>query len=102
MDATKDTPRGGKIEYTVRRSKRARRVRVNVRAHTDVEVVLPVHAPERAAAAAVRELAPWIERRLSEGRRALAHVAERAGTVPYLGTSLELVPQPGRTRAQKK
>ena len=61
MDATKDTPRGGKIEYTVRRSKRARRVRVNVRAHTDVEVVLPVHAPERAAAAAVRELAPWIE-----------------------------------------
>ena len=74
------------IEYTVRRSKRARRVRVNVRAHTDVEVVLPAHAPERAAAAAVRELAPWIERRLSEGRLALAQVAAREGTVPYLGT----------------
>jgi predicted metal-dependent hydrolase len=87
------------IEYTVRRSARARRVRVNVRAHTNVEVVLPAHAPERAAAAAVRELAPWIERRLSEGRQALAHVAERAGTVPYLGTSLTLVPQSGRTRA---
>lgn len=90
-----------KIEYTVRRSSRARRVRVNVRAHTDVEVVLPVHAHERAAAAAVRELAPWIERRLTEGRRALAHVAERAGTVPYLGTPLLLVPQPGRTRAHR-
>src|SRR6185312_14034064 len=90
------------IEYTVRRSTRARRVRVNVRAHTHVEVVLPVHAPERAAAAAVRELAPWIERRLSEGRQALAHVAERAGTVPYLGTPLLLVPQPGRTRALMK
>ncbi len=90
------------IEYTVRRSKRARRVRVNVRAHTDVEVVLPAHAPEKAAAAAVRELAPWIERRLSEGRRALALLAERAGTVPYLGTSLELVPQPGRTRAHRR
>jgi predicted metal-dependent hydrolase len=89
------------IEYTVRRSSRARRVRVNVRAHTDVEVVLPVHAHERAAAVAVRELAPWIERRLSEGRRALAHVAERAGTVPYLGTTLVLVPQPGRTRAHR-
>ncbi|HEX4116896.1 MAG TPA: SprT family zinc-dependent metalloprotease [Solirubrobacteraceae bacterium] len=89
------------IEYTVRRSKRARRVRVNVRDHTDVEVVLPVHAPERAAAAAVRELSPWIERRLSEGRRALAQVAERAGTVPYLGTPLELTPQPGRTRAHR-
>jgi predicted metal-dependent hydrolase len=87
------------IEYTVRRSTRARRVRVNVRAHTTVEVVLPAHAPDRAAAAAVRELAPWIERRLSEGRRALAHVAERAGSVPYLGTPLVLVPQPGRTRA---
>ena len=89
------------IEYTVRRSKRARRVRVNVRDHTDVEVVLPVHTPERAAAAAVRELSPWIERRLSEGRRALAQVAERAGTVPYLGTPLELTPQPGRTRAHR-
>ena len=90
------------IEYTVRRSTRASRVRVNVRAHTDVEVVLPVHASERAAAAAVRELAPWIERRLSEGRQALAHVAERAGTVPYLGTPLLLVPQSGRTRAHRR
>jgi predicted metal-dependent hydrolase len=89
------------IEYTVRRSNRARRVRVNVRAHTSVEVVLPAHAPERAAASAVRELTPWIERRLSEGRRALAHVAERAGTVPYLGNPLVLIPQPGRTRAHR-
>ncbi len=89
------------IEYTVRRSGRARRVRVNVRAHTCVEVVLPAHAPDRAAAAAVRELAPWIERCLSEGRQALAHVAERAGTVPYLGAPLVLVPQSGRTRAYR-
>jgi predicted metal-dependent hydrolase len=92
----------GEIEYTVRRSKRARRVRVNVRAHSGVEVVLPAHAPERAAAAAVRELAPWIERRLSEGRRALALLAERQGTVPYLGASLTLVPEPGRARAHMK
>jgi predicted metal-dependent hydrolase len=77
-------------------------VRVNVRAHTEVEVVLPAHAPERAAAAAVRELAPWIERQLSEGRRALARIAERADTVPYLGTTLALVPQPGRTRAHRR
>jgi predicted metal-dependent hydrolase len=90
------------IEYTVRRSTRARRVRVNVRAHTSVEVVLPAHAPERAAAAAVRELAPWIERRLSEGREALARVAERAGTLPYLGASLVLVSEPGRTRAHRR
>jgi hypothetical protein len=97
-----DRGRVSEIEYTVRRSTRARRVRVNVRAHTDVEVVLPAHASERAAAAAVRELAPWIEKRLSEGRRALADVAARAGTVPYLGTPLELVPQSGRTRAHRR
>jgi predicted metal-dependent hydrolase len=98
---SQDRGQAGEIEYTVRRSTRARRVRVNVRAHTSVEVVLPTHAPDRAAAAAVRELAPWIERRLSEGRRALAHVAERGGSVPYLGTPLLLIPQPGRTRAHR-
>src|SRR5580698_4565608 len=90
------------IPYTVRRSARARRVRVNVHAHTGVEVVLPTRAPERAAAAAVSELRPWIERRLDEAREALARVAARAGTLPYLGDSLELVPQQGRTRVHRK
>jgi predicted metal-dependent hydrolase len=89
------------IPYTVRRSTRARRVRVNVHVHTGVEVVLPSRAPERAAAAAVRELRPWIERRLDEAREALARISARAGTLPYLGTSLELVPQSGRTRAHR-
>jgi predicted metal-dependent hydrolase len=104
VSTLKGTPpqaQASEIEYTVRRSARARRVRVNVHVHSGVEVVLPTHASERAAAAAVRELAPWIQRRLSEGRRALAHVASRAGAVPYLGASLVLVPQPGRTRAHR-
>jgi predicted metal-dependent hydrolase len=90
------------ISYTVRRSSRARNVRVNVHAHAGVEVVLPTRAPERAAAAAVSELRPWIERRLDEAREALARVAARAGTLPYLGDSLELVPQAGRTRVHRK
>jgi predicted metal-dependent hydrolase len=89
------------IPYTVRRSTRARRVRVNVHAHTGVEVVLPARAPERAAAAAVSELRPWIEGRLDEAREALALIAARAGTVPYLGRSLRLVAQPGRTRVHR-
>jgi predicted metal-dependent hydrolase len=93
----------GDIPYTVRRSARARRVRVNVHPLADrsvgVEVVLPQRAPERAAAAAVHELRPWIERRLAEARGALEHVARRGGTVPYLGRTLELVAQPGRSRA---
>jgi predicted metal-dependent hydrolase len=86
------------IPYTIRRSARARRVRVNVHAHAGVEVVLPSRAPERAAAAAVRELRPWIERRLAEARGVLTQLAERGATVPYLGRSLELVPQPGRSQ----
>jgi len=90
------------IPYTVRRSSRARRVRVNVHAHAGVEVVLPTRAPERAAAAAISELRPWIERRLDEAREALARVAARAGTLPYLGESLELVPQAGRTRVHRR
>jgi len=89
------------ISYTVRRSSRARRVRVNVHAHTGVEVVLPARAPDRAAAAAIRELRPWIERRLDEAREALAAVAARSGTVPYLGEPLELIEQPGRTRVHR-
>jgi predicted metal-dependent hydrolase len=89
------------IPYTVRRSTRARRVRVNVHAHTGVEVVLPARAPERAAAAAVSELRPWIERRLAEARDVRRLLAARAGTVPYLGMSLQLIAQPGRTRAHR-
>jgi predicted metal-dependent hydrolase len=92
----------GEIDYTVRRSSRARRVRVNVHAHSGVEVVLPARAPERAAAAAVSELRPWIERRLAEARAVREQIAARAGTLPYLGTSLELVPQRGRTRAHRR
>jgi predicted metal-dependent hydrolase len=90
------------IPYTVRRSARARRVHVNVHAHTGVEVVLPARAPERAAAAAVSELRPWIERRLDEARDALDRVRARGGTLPYLGTPLVLTPQAGRSRVHRR
>jgi predicted metal-dependent hydrolase len=68
--------------------------------------VLPTSAPERAAAAAVSELRPWIERRLGEARELLARadfrsVAGGARTVRYLDASLELVPQAGRTRVHR-
>ncbi|HEY5044619.1 MAG TPA: SprT family zinc-dependent metalloprotease [Solirubrobacteraceae bacterium] len=99
-------PNVSEIPYTVRRSARARRVRVNVHGLADprsvgVEVVLPTRAPERAAAAAVSEMRPWIERRLSDVQEVRARIAERAGTLPYLGAALELVPQPGRTRVHR-
>jgi len=90
------------IPYTIRRSPRARRVRVNVHPHGTVEVVLPPRAPDRVAAAAIGELRPWIERRLAEAEDVLARIASRAGTVPYLGATLELVPQAGRSRVHRR
>jgi predicted metal-dependent hydrolase len=90
------------MEYSIRRSDRARRVRVTVEADGSVVVVIPRRAPERTARAAVQELAPWIERRLSEVEASRAVVAERAGTVPYLGVDLTLVPEPGRTRVTRR
>ena len=93
---------GSDVPYTTRRSQRARRVRVSVHPDGAVEVVLPKRAPERAAAEAVRELRGWIEDR----RRALAGVLEElerpAGTVPFLGEALRLVPERGRTRAHRR
>jgi predicted metal-dependent hydrolase len=89
------------ISYTVRRSARASRVRVHVGAQAEVEVVLPERAPQRAAAAAIAELRPWIERRLAEARAALARRPGRDGTLPYLGTRLALVPQAGRRNVHR-
>lgn len=89
------------IPYRIRRSDRARRIRVTVDAVRGVEVVLPRRASQREADAALRELSPWIERRWQEVGRARALVAARAGTVPYLGRTLTLVPEPGRERVHR-
>ncbi len=77
-------------------------MRVNVHAHAGVEVVLPARAAEREAAAAISELRPWIERRLAEARETMAQIARRGSTLPYLDTSLQLVPEGGRTRAHRR
>jgi predicted metal-dependent hydrolase len=97
------------IPYTMRRSTRARRVGVTIDGARGVEVVLPkrvfdrgASAREREAAAAIRELRPWIERRVREFERARAAVAARGGTVPYLGQALRLVVETGRTRAHRR
>lgn len=90
------------IDYVVRRSGRARRVSVKIHPDAAVEVVLPQRAPERAAAAAVVELRPWIERRLAEVAAARAIVAQRAGTLPYLGQRLQVVGEPSRRIVQRR
>src|SRR5436305_9293559 len=90
------------IAYSVRRSQRARRVRVTVDPARGVEVVLPRRAPEREAAAAIRELRPWINRRVAELRRAREQIAARGDTVPYLGDPLRVIAEPGRTRVHRR
>ena len=90
------------IAYTVRRSARARRVRVAVDADDGVRVTLPARAREREAALAVAELRPWIERRLAAVRAARERLAIPAGHVPYLGSQLALAPEPGRVRAHRR
>src|SRR3954468_10165163 len=92
----------GPIEYSIRRSDRARRVRVTVHPEGEVEVTLPRRAREREAAAAIAELRPWIERRLEEAVALRGELAERGAPVPFLGEALRLVSEPGRTRAHRR
>jgi len=65
-------------------------------------VVLPRRAPEREAVAAVRQLRPWIERRVAELDRAREIVQARGNSVPYLGQALRLIVEPGRSRAHRR
>jgi predicted metal-dependent hydrolase len=91
------------FDYTIRRSDRARRIRVRVDPRDgSVEVVLPQRAPAREAATAVAQLRGWIGRRQAEVAVARARVAARDGTVPYLGTDLLLRTEPGRARVHRR
>jgi predicted metal-dependent hydrolase len=89
------------LSYRIRRSDRARRVRVSIDAAGGVEVVLPRRSPRSAADAAIHELRPWIDRRLAESGAVRAALAARGDSVPYLGTQLELRAEPGRTRVHR-
>ncbi|MEA2425382.1 MAG: hypothetical protein QOH13_1792, partial [Thermoleophilaceae bacterium] len=90
-------------EYTIRRSDRARRLRIVV-APEGVEVVLPRKMALRHAEAFVAEKQPWIERTLRQYRaaeEALPPVRlEDGGEVPYLGLTLPIrvKVEPARTR----
>jgi predicted metal-dependent hydrolase len=84
------------LEYTIRRSPRARRIRVRVDPYHGVEVVIPQRATKREAQAAVHELRPWIDRRLTEAAEARQRLTSPPGTVPFLGARLRLHRDPGR------
>lgn len=64
--------------------------------------MLPARAPEREAARVLRELEGWIAPRLAALDARRAQVAEQAGGgLPYLGRTLEVVPEPGRRRVHR-
>jgi hypothetical protein len=90
------------LSYDVRRSNRARRVRVTVDRAGTVEVVLPQRMPLRAAEEAVVELRPWIDRRLADVGRQRAAVTARGDTLPYLGQTLAVRTEPGRSRVTRR
>jgi hypothetical protein len=90
------------LAYTIRRSPRARRIRVKVDPYEGVEVVLPQRATKKEAQAAIRELRPWIDRRLEEAREARERLTTPPGTVPFLGAQLRLHHEPGRRRVVRK
>jgi predicted metal-dependent hydrolase len=92
------------IPYTIRRSDRARRARIQVSA-SGVEVVVPRRLPLREVEPFVESKQRWIERTLLRMRAAEAERPrprlEDGGEVPYLGERLRLRVrvEPGRTRA---
>src|SRR3954452_5043087 len=90
------------VEYTIRRSPRARRSRVKVDPYDGVEVVIPQRATKREAQAAIKELRPWIDRRLAEAHRAKERLSSPPGTVPFLGAHLRIHYDESRTRAHRR
>src|SRR4051794_27672647 len=90
------------LEYTIRRSPRARRVSVTVDNDGAVVVTLPQRASERRAVEAIVELRPWIDRRLRALTRAADELGRTPGTVPYLDEELRLLSQIGRERVHRR
>ena len=88
--------------YTVRRSARARHVRLRMERDGALVVVLPEGVGEDHAERAVRELEPWVaarRRRLAEAERELA---VEPGTVPFLDERLPVRPEEGRRRVHRR
>ena len=87
-------PRSPTSTTPIRRSDRARRVRVSVDPEKGVEVVLPRRAPEQAAArGGASSCGRGSSGACARSSAARAAVAARGGTVPYLGDDAALVPR---------
>lgn len=90
------------LDYRIRRSERARRIRVHVAPTGVVEVVVPARSSERAAAAAVTELRPWIDARRADVAALRERMRPPAGHTRYLDELLRIVEEPGRARVHRR
>jgi len=89
-------------QFTVRRSSRARRVRVRLEHDGSLLVTLPQSADEREASEAVAQLGPWIASRRAKLGRAQSAIERPPGTLPLLGELLSVSQQQGRSRAHRQ
>lgn len=91
---------GREVALTIRRSGRARRLRLRMLPETGLEVVLPLGASHADALAFVRREADWVLRELARvPRQAPLLVLADGATTPYLGASLPIRLIAGRSPA---
>ncbi len=88
-------------QFTVRRSPRARRVRVRVEPDGSLLVTLPQAARASEADQAVAQLQQWIADRRAKLEQARSVLLRPAGTLPYLSELLSVTEQAGRSRAHR-
>jgi hypothetical protein len=88
---------GQTITYTVRRSFKARRVRLEVRQQTGLTVIVPRSYPISQLYGLLKSKERWISRNLQRFSKSHSLSARKelkyGDTVPYLGQDLELVKQ---------
>ncbi|MBM2832493.1 MAG: hypothetical protein HW414_1545 [Dehalococcoidia bacterium] len=89
---------GQTISYTIKRSPRARYVRLEVKPETGLIVVIPRHYKSDGISDLLSRKQRWILKTLTRCRRVRRVASDKplsaGGTVSYLGRELEVVPMP--------
>lgn len=92
------------LHYTIRRSHKAKRILLKVNEHSEVELVLPRWASQRAGKQFFRERLPWVHKILSTRSRTRARELVSGIDLVCFGQSYELVIRhtPGRSHSQTR
>ncbi|MDP2744011.1 MAG: DUF45 domain-containing protein, partial [Dehalococcoidia bacterium] len=98
MDSSREAIIGGQtIPYTIKRSPRARYVRLEVKPEVGLIVVIPRHYKSDGVSDLLSRKQRWILKTLARCQRVRRVASDKplsaGGTVPYLGRELEVVAQ---------